>query len=130
VLGPPARLGDSSDGGNQPGGSGDADLVMGDGSELLPPGSVRATQEMLSLPGGSSDMSQYGKMALTGTSRELSLGAGGDLQRVSVTRREHLESLMARGYKCLFDSDGLGCVEFASEFCPCMGTLNGVPVFP
>ena len=130
VLGPPARLGDSSDDGNQPGGSGDADLVMGDGSELLPPGSVRATQGMLSPPGESSDTSQYGKMALTGTSRELSLGAGGDLQRVSATRREHLESLMARGYKCLFDSDGLGCVEFASEFCPCMGTLNGVPVFP
>ena len=40
VLGPPARLGDSSDGGNQPGGNGDADLVMGDGFELLPPDSV------------------------------------------------------------------------------------------
>jgi hypothetical protein len=57
VLGPPARLGDSSDGGNQPGGSGDADLVMDDGFELLPPDSVRATQGMLSPPGESSDTS-------------------------------------------------------------------------
>ncbi len=103
---------------------------MGDGSELLSPGSVRAIQEMLSLSGESSDASQYGRIALIGTSRELSVGAGGDLQRVSASRREHLENLLARGYKCLFYSDGLGCVEIASEFCPRVGTLNGVPIFP